>query len=47
MIYEGNLYEYLVGVAELKVEYPNIVYGYSVTMRGEMLVSVILLEPTY
>ena len=43
MLYEGNLYKYLVGVAELKVEYPNIVFGYSITMRGEMLVSVILL----
>ena len=43
MICEGNLYKYLVGVAELKVECPNIVFGYSITMRGEMLLSVILL----
>ena len=42
MLHEGFRYKYLVGVAELKVEYPNIVFGFSDTMQGEMQVNTIL-----
>ena len=43
MLYKGYQYKYLVEVAELKAESPNIVFGYSITMQCEMQVSVILL----
>ena len=47
MFYEGYQHKYLVEYKELKVEYPNIVFGYSTSMHDSVQITGILLKPTY